>query len=306
VKECGDVNILYATDGSTCAAVAGRLLARLPLSADARITVLSALAASNWTAVLPLEGSPGAECCLYSTRAEIAAEEKAAAGQTAESAAAGLRELGAPVTVCVRRQPPAQSILEQAELDGTDLIIVGSRGKGAMERLVIGSVSECVARYSHCSVLVARRDTLERAIMAVDGSESADCAVAAFARLPLPSELELIVMPVLRPGAALPVLEMANTVSDDVEHPAPPPQPHAAGQQVGRRAQHHLRSAGWESVTDLRCGAPAEELVAAARETGADLIIVGAANRSVLGHILLGSVSSRVLSHAPCSVLIAR
>jgi nucleotide-binding universal stress UspA family protein len=306
VKKDGGVKILYATDGSECAAVAGRLLARLPLSADTRVTVLSAIAASNWTATLPLEGSPGTEGCLYSTMAELAAEEKAAACETARNAAARLRERGAAVDARVRRQSPAQAILEQAEADGTDLIVVGSHGKGAMERLLIGSVSECVARYSHCSVLVARRESLRRAIVAVDGSESAECALAAFVRLPLPTELELIVMPVLRPGTALPALETELASGETAAVAAHSAPPHAGGPHVVRRAQDHLRSAGWESVTDLRCGAPAEELVTAARETRADLIIVGAANRSMLGHLFLGSVSSRVLSHAPCSVLIAR
>jgi hypothetical protein len=47
-------------------------------------------------------------------------------------------------------------------------------------------------------------------------------------------------------------------------------------------------------------------VIALAREIGADLIVTGAANKSALGRLFLGSVSGRLLSHAPCSVLIAR
>jgi nucleotide-binding universal stress UspA family protein len=296
------VNILYATDGSDCAATAGRLLARLPLDSNTHLTILSAISSSNWTAALPVEASPGTEGCFYTTMAEIAAMEKAAACETARNAADRLREGGASVDACVRRRAPCQAILEQAEADQADLIVVGSHGKGAMERLLIGSVSECVARYSHGSVLVARRDTLERAILAVDGSESAECALAAFVRLPFPTDMELVVMPVLRPDTLPPLPEADRDAASAGQHDPEP----AAGHTVLRRAQERLRASGWRAVTDLRCGAPAEELVAAARETGADLIIVGAANRSVLGRLFLGSVSSRVLSHAPCSVLIAR
>jgi nucleotide-binding universal stress UspA family protein len=56
----------------------------------------------------------------------------------------------------------------------------------------------------------------------------------------------------------------------------------------------------------VRQGLSAEELTAAAQEVDADLIVVGAANRSALGRLFLGSVSGRVLTHARCSVLVAR
>jgi nucleotide-binding universal stress UspA family protein len=71
-------------------------------------------------------------------------------------------------------------------------------------------------------------------------------------------------------------------------------------------ARERLRSAGHPATGSIRCGDAAEEIIAAAREEKADLIVVGSANRSALGRLFLGSVSARVLSHAPCSVLIAR
>jgi nucleotide-binding universal stress UspA family protein len=37
-----------------------------------------------------------------------------------------------------------------------DLIVVGSRGKGGLRRLLLGSVAEFVARHAPCSVLIAR------------------------------------------------------------------------------------------------------------------------------------------------------
>jgi nucleotide-binding universal stress UspA family protein len=78
------------------------------------------------------------------------------------------------------------------------------------------------------------------------------------------------------------------------------------GLRIARHAQERLRAGGRAAEVAVRCGAPADELIATAKETGADLIVVGAANRSALGRLFLGSVSGRLLSHAPCSVLIAR
>ena len=50
----------------------------------------------------------------------------------------------------------------------------------------------------------------------------------------------------------------------------------------------------------------ADEILRAAREEGFDLIVVGHRGLSPLKAFLLGSVSNRVVSHAPCSVLVVR
>ncbi len=52
--------------------------------------------------------------------------------------------------------PPADSIIERAKTIGADMIVMGSRGRKGIARLVLGSVAEKVIRGSHCSVLVAR------------------------------------------------------------------------------------------------------------------------------------------------------
>lgn len=51
---------------------------------------------------------------------------------------------------------------------------------------------------------------------------------------------------------------------------------------------------------------PRAALVEAARTSGADLLVVGSHGRSGLSKLLMGSVSSHVVAHAPCSVLVVR
>ena len=51
---------------------------------------------------------------------------------------------------------PKRVILEQAEAFGADLIMVGSRGLGAWDRLLLGSVSQAVATHANCSVEIVR------------------------------------------------------------------------------------------------------------------------------------------------------
>ena len=58
-------------------------------------------------------------------------------------------------------------------------------------------------------------------------------------------------------------------------------------------------------VPDLRHGAPAGQIIAAATETGADLILL-ASHKPGLSDYFIGSTAARVVRHAPCSVLVSR
>jgi nucleotide-binding universal stress UspA family protein len=53
-------------------------------------------------------------------------------------------------------------------------------------------------------------------------------------------------------------------------------------------------------------GYPPDELVDYAAEQDADLLVVGSRGRGDLASLVLGSVSHRVVNHAPCDVLVAR
>jgi nucleotide-binding universal stress UspA family protein len=296
------MKILFATDGSECARAAGRLLASLPLPTGASVRVLSAVLPPIWVEPMAVGEGPS-----YPWLREMMEQEEALARRAAEQVAAELGARGVEAVVQVMRQNPADAILEQAQKDGAELIVVGSHGKGAVERFLIGSVSERVARYAHCSVLVVREPAaggslaLRRAVVAVDGSESAEHALEALARLPLPSEMETRVVHVQAVGLPLMVPMITQEVIDQYDREA-----QGTATRIVEHAQERLRKAGRATTTEIRRGAAGEELVAAAREAGADLLVVGSANRSALGRLFLGSVSAGVLHHAPCSVLVAR
>jgi nucleotide-binding universal stress UspA family protein len=51
---------------------------------------------------------------------------------------------------------PDKEILRMAEDLGAGLIVIGSRGLGAVSRTLMGSVSESVVRHAHCPVFVVR------------------------------------------------------------------------------------------------------------------------------------------------------
>lgn len=64
----------------------------------------------------------------------------------------------ANVEVEVLESPsPADAIVEYAEKNGIDLIVIGNKGAGAVERFLIGSVSSKVVTHSPCSVMVVKK-----------------------------------------------------------------------------------------------------------------------------------------------------
>lgn len=72
------------------------------------------------------------------------------------------------------------------------------------------------------------------------------------------------------------------------------------------REERELAAQGIEVVTHAREGEPAHVLVEVAQEHDADLIVVGARGLTGFKRFLLGSVSSKLAHHAPCSTMIVR
>jgi nucleotide-binding universal stress UspA family protein len=71
---------------------------------------------------------------------------------------------------------------------------------------------------------------------------------------------------------------------------------------VERMAESH----GVDVVSEVRTGDPAETILGYADEIGADVVVVGTHGRSGVRRYLLGSVTERIVRHAPCPVLTVR
>jgi nucleotide-binding universal stress UspA family protein len=72
------------------------------------------------------------------------------------------------------------------------------------------------------------------------------------------------------------------------------------------RATEEFASQGVEVETHAQEGDPAQAIIEVAQEQNADLIVVGARGLTGLQRFLLGSVSSKLAHHAPCTVMIVR
>lgn len=137
-------NILLATDGSAAAERAADFAASLAVRYDAEVTVLHAFAR------LPSHlGEPNYSRALYKTLEE--------AKSLVASVAKRLREMGvADVETDILEDAPASAILSVAETRKPDLIVLGARGLGAWQGLILGSVSMAVTQRAECPVLVVK------------------------------------------------------------------------------------------------------------------------------------------------------
>jgi nucleotide-binding universal stress UspA family protein len=88
--------------------------------------------------------------------------------------------LGAPVAeVHLREGDASEEIITLAAEIGAGLAAVGSRGRGRIRRLLMGSISDAVVRHAHCPVVVARWKPVAfpaKILLATDGSEEATLA----------------------------------------------------------------------------------------------------------------------------------
>jgi nucleotide-binding universal stress UspA family protein len=66
------------------------------------------------------------------------------------------RSMGVTVDFLVWEGDAGEAIIDAAQAEGADMIVVGSHGRGAVGRFLIGSVSDHVVRHASCPVLVVR------------------------------------------------------------------------------------------------------------------------------------------------------
>jgi len=135
--------ILVAVDGSDSALRAARMAADVAIRFGARLTLAYVVP----RLLLPPD--------VYGlTVAEVEREQRAHADELIHDALAKLGESGVDVETNVLNGPPAESLAEAAAAPDVDLVVVGSRGKGAVKRMLLGSVSDRLVHICPKPILV--------------------------------------------------------------------------------------------------------------------------------------------------------
>ncbi|HKX33069.1 MAG TPA: universal stress protein, partial [Blastocatellia bacterium] len=211
---------------------------------------------------------------------------------------------------------PKTAILEEAEQWRADLIVLGTHGYNALERLWLGSVSRAVVSHAECSVEIVRRRGNQgitggamKILLAVDGSESSDAAVSELIVRPWPLGSEVRIISVVH----LPLTPSPEAWSASESF-------YAELEKIGReqaqaaidaatarlRESNSAREPGWTLTSTITIGHPEEAIIETAKKWEANLILMGSHGYHGFKRFLLGSVSQAVASHAPCSVEIVR
>ncbi len=137
-------------------------------------------------------------------------------------------------------------------------------------------------------------------LVPTDFSEDAIRAVDQAAELSGPLEAQVKLLHVYPR-----VIDSFRTFGLEIPAPPVPELRRSAAVRLDQEVER-LRGRGLEAEWLLREGSASEEIVRAAQEIDAWLIVMGTRGRSGLSHVMLGSVAERTLRMAPCPVLTVR
>jgi nucleotide-binding universal stress UspA family protein len=311
------MKILIGYDGSECADAALDDLKRAGLPANAEAHILSV--AEIW---LPPPPPSSFEIIEQAREVRVPSDLKriyARGSASAEEALASAQRARERVKtsfpgwdVCADSAcgSPAWELVFKADQWKPDLIVVGSHGRTALGRFVLGSVSQRVLTEARCSVRVARGGVADpnspaRIIIGIDGSPGSEVAVRAVSKRMWPANSEVKLVAVDDPlipsyvGELIPPL--AKTIEEDAN------EERIWSQKIRTQSSALLEGVDVKVTQVLREGDPKHELPRAAEDWAADCIFVGSTGFSNrLERFVLGSVSAAVAARAHCSVEVVR
>ena len=201
---------------------------------------------------------------------------------------------------------PAEVVLDEAKSWPADLVVVGTHGRSTLGRVVLGSVSMKLVREAPCSVRVGRGGKPEgpiRLMIGNDGSSEAEKAVDEVCRRSWPAGTEAQIVAINEVWAPTNAARIAigqepyREIDDQERHWL---------KDASEKLAEKLGRAGLVVSSVIEEGDPKEALVEAARNWNADTIFVGARGLGRVERLLLGSVSSAIVAHAPCTVEVVR
>lgn len=285
--------ILVATDFSSHAERAGIVATGWAKRLDAELHWVHGvehLPASTPPSAAPLIASY-VEQARHRGKEQLATAVEAARAQ-------GLRSEGHMVDA-----PAARGVVELARKLGADCVVVGSRGHGALQKLLLGSVASRIVHDAPCRVLAVRGEHSPvepgTIVLGDDLSELSNRARAD--ALELARRLGASLDVVHAPDLGIPYFTSLGT-------PLPPPVFEAVREEAAQKLDALIENAGddLEITRSVVRDKPAHAICERAEHTGAGLVVVGTGSPSDIERLLLGSVADRVVQHAPCSVLVVR
>jgi nucleotide-binding universal stress UspA family protein len=203
------------------------------------------------------------------------------------------------ITTISEEGEPYERILDVAETEDCDLIVVGTKGLSGLERVLVGSVAGAVIGHSHKDVLVIPAKSQigwKRILVTTDGSKFSRAAVERAINYAKKYGSELTAVVVVDAPAEL------SGVSP------------AAVEDMIRKAKRYVEevksqadSAGLKTETFVLEGEEAyRKITDFATAHNINIIVMGSHGRKGLSKLLVGSVAEKIIGYAHCPVLIAK
>lgn len=220
---------------------------------------------------------------------------------------------------------PGQAILDAAEENSVDLIVVGYHGTSSIVgTLLLGSVSRKVLHSAKGPVLVVKGGPTSlgpgeadasqlHLLVAYDGENAADVMANTLQQFHWPANAEGSVLTVVRPMVLADLPDWLKNKPRDPDVAAMAQAwkvEHEENLQEARQELERFRDTlpacfaqGSAIVAE---GRPSEAIISKARELEANLVVLGITDKGRLEKFLVGSTAEQVLSSGACSVLVAR
>lgn len=205
-------------------------------------------------------------------------EARAVLGRFVETT---LGAAAADVELVIEEGSPSLAILKLAAERNAGLIVMGTHGRTGINRWMLGSVAERVVRESPVPVLTARSAPVAEpgpVLAAVNDTELSRQLMSRAAGLAARCGRSLVVVHVRESNGEAPISDLCEWI------------PEAAR---SRCTVHEL----------VRHGDPAEQIITAASEANASLLVIGASKRSFFQGSVLSRTALRVIRQAACPVL---
>lgn len=191
---------------------------------------------------------------------------------------------------------PYEQIVQVADEENCDLIIMGRRGTNNLEREFMGSVTARVIGHTGKDVLVIPEQSSlfwGKILLATDGSASCDNALARSLEIAQERGSKLAAVSVVYTNDEF--YALGQSVVQELYHEA---------DKVLDKVRSWAGDLGVQAESYIKDGEPHQAIVGLAYEIASDLIVMGSHGRKGLTRLLMGSVTERVIGYADCPVLV--
>lgn len=215
------------------------------------------------------------------------------------------------------KQKPQKGLLNTANAYGAEMLVVGARGTGRLQRLLLGSVSHAVAHACELPTLIVRNppatplDHSLRLLVACAGAEAGTEVAALLNKLAWPAGSEARILHVIESlfAGEIPewLVNQARSTEVELQAQAWVLQHEQDKKQAEQQMQAYCKALPQNlerSEVVIAEGNPAQQILEYLEKEPIDLTVVGTRGLGRVMRVLLGSTSEHILTHAPTSVLV--